>query len=225
MRLPGQLKDTTLGDLLGALHRENADGSLELIEPLGRVHRIELRRGKVEHVETESPGPRLGDLLDLAQLPELAAGQRLGETLLQRGIVSKNQLHKALRTQNLSRLELLFSLKDAAIRFRAPRPFAPDPTAPSSIEKNEFLAGRPRSRSKNETQPSARKAPVRCSPIGSLRVLGLESSASSTEIRQAFRTLAAEYHPDRYPDADRVERLRLFLRFSEISRAYHLLTG
>jgi hypothetical protein len=56
MLLPGRLSASTLGDLLGALHREQVTGQLDLVEirgPRGRSvpgrrHRIELRQGLVD---------------------------------------------------------------------------------------------------------------------------------------------------------------------------------
>ena len=66
MQLPGRLSASTLGDLLGALHRERTSGRLELAEirgPIGRsvagrIHRIHLVSGLVTTVETELPDPR-----------------------------------------------------------------------------------------------------------------------------------------------------------------------
>ena len=50
MRLPGRLKATTLGDLLGSLHRARTNGTLEVVEDSGRSHRVFLQAGLV--VET-----------------------------------------------------------------------------------------------------------------------------------------------------------------------------
>ncbi len=218
MQLPGQLKDTTLGDLLGALHRDRATGFLELVEPSQRMHRIELWDGKVQSVETEAPGPRLGDLLDITELPIPEEG-RLGETLIARGLVSHFQLEKALHRQTLARLELLFGIDEAAIRFRAPRPRADDPTIPRPLETDEFLGGRPRKRGDAVTSELVRQS------SSALRVLGLCDGAKAADIRRAFRELAGKHHPDRHPGLSAAERARLFRRFAEISRAYHALTG
>src|SRR5262245_19721542 len=64
MHLPGRLSASTLGDLLGALHRDRVTGLLELSEvrrPLGRsvpgrVHRIHLRDGLIAAVESALGG-------------------------------------------------------------------------------------------------------------------------------------------------------------------------
>src|SRR5690606_24920092 len=99
MQLPGKLSDTTLGDLLGSLHREKACGVLELIEPSGRRHHVSLRDGEVEHVETSLGGPRLGDILGLSQFSPPHDEKRLGEALLEKGLVSRDELSLALRRQ------------------------------------------------------------------------------------------------------------------------------
>jgi DnaJ-domain-containing protein 1 len=52
MHLPGRLSRTTLGDLLGRLHRSHASGALEL-RARGRRHRIHLERGAVIAVDLE----------------------------------------------------------------------------------------------------------------------------------------------------------------------------
>lgn len=221
MQLPGQLKNTTLGDLLGALHRENASGVLELIEPDGRRHRVELREGEVEHVETDRGGPLLGDILGLGELPLSSDERRLGDELLDRGLVSTAELAEALRKQTLARLDCLFSIKSAAIRFHTPRPEADDPTSPRRLGQDEFLSGRPRHRarqSKEDVAEARRQS-------GALRVLGLSPGATAEDIRKAFREMAQKLHPDRHPNATADERHRLFRQFAEISRAYHSLTG
>jgi len=55
------------------------------------------------------------------------------------------------------------------------------------------------------------------------RILGLDSSATREEITQAYRRLAAKYHPDKHqgnPLADLAEE-----KFKDINEAYHALTG
>jgi curved DNA-binding protein CbpA len=42
-------------------------------------------------------------------------------------------------------------------------------------------------------------------------------------VRQAFRRLATEHHPDRFPGASSEELALLVRRFSRISAAYHRL--
>jgi len=50
------------------------------------------------------------------------------------------------------------------------------------------------------------------------RILGIESSATSEEIKSAYKRLARKYHPDLHPDNPKVEKL-----FSEIKEAYDVL--
>jgi len=54
-------------------------------------------------------------------------------------------------------------------------------------------------------------------------ILGLDRTASRAQITQAYRRLAAQYHPDKHqgnPLADLAEE-----KFKEINEAYHALTG
>lgn len=50
------------------------------------------------------------------------------------------------------------------------------------------------------------------------QVLGVSRSASTDEIRKAYRKLAMQYHPDRNPDDKQAEE-----RFKEINEAYQVL--
>src|SRR4051794_26392407 len=71
MLLPGRLSASTLGDLLGMLHRAGTTGELDLREisgPLGdnvpgRRHRIHFARGLVVGVETTLRVPPLGEIM------------------------------------------------------------------------------------------------------------------------------------------------------------------
>lgn len=57
MNLPGRLRLTTLGDVLGTVYRERTSGILELVETegpsSGRAHRIHFVDGLVTDVESE----------------------------------------------------------------------------------------------------------------------------------------------------------------------------
>jgi curved DNA-binding protein CbpA len=55
--------------------------------------------------------------------------------------------------------------------------------------------------------------------------LGLLPGADRAAIQQAFRRLALNLHPDRFPNADATERARLLTRFAQLSAAYHALSG
>ncbi|MCB0701807.1 MAG: DnaJ domain-containing protein [Candidatus Kapaibacterium sp.] len=52
------------------------------------------------------------------------------------------------------------------------------------------------------------------------RILGLESSATSDEIRMAYKRLVRKYHPDLHPDDKKIQRV-----FSEIKEAYEVLSN
>jgi len=230
MHLPGRLHETTLGDLLGQLHRERATGTLELIERdgphAGKTHSIELCDGRVSSVSGPHVVPPLGDLLGLGIQARRGRGNdyvRIGEFLLDAGLVTREALQGGLRRQFLHRLDAAFSLSDADIRFRPPRPHADDRTNPEPITASEFLPGRPRARTRGErpTEAPSTRDPRR----DAFRVLGLPPNATPADIQRAFRALARVAHPDAHPSADTSERLRLLARFAELSRAYHLLTG
>ncbi len=231
MQLPGRLRGTTLGDLLGTLYRAGASGVLELIEThgagAGRSHRVRLEQGLVTVVETAHEVPRLGELL-LARgelrasalvglVRELSAGQVLsGRWLLERRLVSSETVARALHEQQRLRLEPLFALEDCLVRFRVPRPSLGDVTRPAPLDVSEFLHGRPRARGNR----SARRRAV---SEGPWQVLGLTSEASLDDVKRAFRRLAAKSHPDRFPNASAEERGRLMRDFAELSCAYHAL--
>lgn len=72
MNLPGRLRLTTLGDVLGAVYRGRTSGVLELVETegpkAGRSHRIHFLDGLVADIESDPPADRLGCLEALFRL-------------------------------------------------------------------------------------------------------------------------------------------------------------
>lgn len=52
------------------------------------------------------------------------------------------------------------------------------------------------------------------------RILGIENSATSEEIRMAYKRLVRKYHPDLHPDDNKVHRV-----FTEIKEAYDVLSN
>jgi len=199
MQLPGRLRLTTLGDLLGALHRACASGILELVEiegaRAGRSHRVFFDSGLIDDVDTAFEQARLGE--------------------------------------RRSRLEALYGLSEALIRFHVPRPrsgFRQQPLSP-----REFLHGRPRARADFAARVSERfssrfagrsEAARGLEPRhAAYRTLGLSSTAQAREVQRAFRKLAAEQHPDRFPNASPAEKAQHLSRFAQLSAAYHLLMG
>jgi hypothetical protein len=225
------LASTTLGDLLGRLYRGGVNGVLELVEregrSAGRSHRIHFERGLIDEVETSLAVPRVGDVLvhrgaisqgALARV-EGVGSRRIGETLLEQRMVSPGALREALHSQLGLRLDALFELKDAFVRFHVRRSRRPDPIRPEPLSAREFLNGRPRKR--GAVGPVARRRSA--AERAALDVLGLPLSADSREVCRAFRKKASEVHPDRHPGASHERRSELLQRFAELSRAYHLL--
>ena len=251
MKLPGRLRLTTLGDVLGAIHRAGASGVLELIDDRGLTHRVFWAEGMITQVDTTLVRERLGDLLArqgflgaraLARLARRlleAPRQRAGEILVEEGFVSPDLVSAGLRRQLRQKLEALFQLQDAQLTFRVPRPHQQHQ---SPLSPGEFLHGRPRARPRaryaaaqeraNSSQASAgasSSSPSPRAPHGArsraYATLGLLPGADRASIQQAFRRLARNLHPDRFPNADPTERARLLSRFAELSAAYHALAG
>jgi DnaJ domain len=249
MQLPGRLRLTTLGDLLGALHRARASGTLELVEVegarAGRSHRVFFDAGLIEDVDTSLNHPRLGEILARDGLLSMSAlsciarrlmeqpGKRVGEILVEEGLGTADLVAGALRQQRTSRLEALYGLSEALIRFHVPRPrsgFRPTPLSP-----REFLHGRPRARAQFSARVAERfsSRSGRPEPARGLdgprhaayRALGLTAAASPRDVSRAFRKLAAEQHPDRFPNASATEKVQLLSRFAQLSAAYHMLMG
>jgi hypothetical protein len=250
MKLPGRLRLTTLGDVLGALHRSGASGVLELTDDRGTTHRVFWADGMITQVDTDLYRQRLGDLLAgqgflgaraLARLARRlleAPRQRAGEILIEEGFVSRHLVSAGLRRQLRQKLEALFQLKDAQLTFRVPRPHEPHRTP---LSPGEFLHGRPRARPRArytaQERPgsgyagsgSGASSSSATQPHGSrthaYATLGLLPGADRAAIQQAFRRLALNLHPDRFPNADAAERARLLTRFAQLSAAYHALAG
>lgn len=238
MRLPGRLSATTLGDLIGSAHRDGTSGVLELIEvdgpSRGRAHRIHFRAGLVSKVETSLRVPRVGVILEeqgfighealrhldreLTRSPQRKAGQILVEDVR----LSPNALSAALRRQLRQKLDALFGLTDAEIRFRVARP-EPEPSIP--LSPREFLHGRARKRdgdAARSARPRSGREQVR---TRALAVLGLGPDATAVSVQRAFRAQAAAVHPDRHPRASSAERAVLLERFARLSAAYHSLVA
>lgn len=251
MKLPGRLRLTTLGDVLGAIHRAGASGVLELTEDRGLTHRVFWSDGMITQVDTALFRERLGDLLAgqgflgaraLARLARRlleAPRQRAGEILVEEGFVSSDLVSAGLRRQLRQKLESLFQLQDAQLTFRVPRPHQQHQTP---LSPGEFLHGRPRARPRARYAAAQERASSSQSSAGgssssssqraphgarsrAYATLGLLPGADRASIQQAFRRLARNLHPDRFPHADPTERARLLSRFAELSAAYHALAG
>jgi len=237
MNLPGRLTLATLGDLLGTLHRAEASGVLELVEAkgvcAGRSHRVFLARGFVDGVETELDHTRIGEvlrergLIDRDALSTLLRcvleqpGRRAGEILVGQKLASPAIVGAALRLQLKARLDAMFRLLDASVRFHVRRPASPAPSG-LLLSPRDFLYGRPRARSRVSSEAAARVASLDdTGRANAYRTLGLEPGADAATVRQAFRRLAREHHPDCHPHVGATELASLVRRLSEITAAYH----
>jgi DnaJ-domain-containing protein 1 len=237
MQLPGRLRATTLGDVLGALHRAAATGTLELADDRGRTHRVYLVQGLVAAVDVEDATPPLAEILrrDRAAddqvlrqsiLRAMTSQRLLGEVLVDDFRVAPSVVGRALRQQILARLALIERMADARISFRvavrAPRG-ALGSRAGGPLAPGEFLHGRRRARERTgHAGPS--RTPARVDE-SAWHVLGLEPGAGTDAIRRAYRRLARTLHPDLHPQATDEERRSLSLRFAEVSEAYRTLSA
>ena len=64
---------------------------------------------------------------------------------------------------------------------------------------------------------------TRCDRCAALQALGLEHGASSDDVKDAYRTLAKVWHPDRFPNDERLRRAAEE-KLKDINSAYQLLT-
>jgi DnaJ-domain-containing protein 1 len=230
--LPGRLEKTTLGDLLGVVHRAGATGTLELVEDRGRAHRIHVAQGLVVSVEIDGVAPSLAEILrrDRAidddvlrrSLLRAMASQRLhGEVLVHEFRLSPSVVGNALRRQILARLAMLERLPGARVSFRVALRVPRGSLHDTPLQPSEFLHGRRRMRERAATSPQ----PPRARDTSHWRVLGLSPGASETEIKRAYRRLARSVHPDLHPGASPEERRALEVQFSEITSAYRALVA
>jgi curved DNA-binding protein CbpA len=83
------------------------------------------------------------------------------------------------------------------------------------LAPRDVLRGRRRARGEGGVRPPDSR--------DAYALLGLDPGASRENVRQAFRRLATEHHPDRFPGASSEELALLVRRFSRISAAYHRL--
>ncbi len=242
MHLPGRLRATTLGDLLGALHRAGATGTLELAELRGRVHRVHMLRGYVAAVELDGASASLAEILRRKQaadeetlrrsLLRAMSSRRLhGEVLVREFRLSPSVVDDALRAQLMNRLEILDRLSDAQICFRvairAPRGALTD----EPLRVSEFLPGRRRARDRTHdarspsSSSSSSTAPALRPRVDACRVLGVADGADPSEVKHAYRRLVHATHPDLHPGASAEEKRVLAARFQQITEAYRNLVA
>jgi hypothetical protein len=243
VQLPGRLRATTLGDLLGALHRAGAGGTLEIVEDRGRAHRVHLAGGLVIGVELDGASPSLAeilrreraaddDVLRRSLLRAMASGRLHGEVLVDEFCLSPSVVGAALRRQLLARLAAIETIVDARISFRvavrAPRGALGACGWVEPLGAPEFLRGRRRARERagatsGGASPGAGAA-ARASENAS-RILGLPPGAEVGDIKRAYRRLARSVHPDLHPAASAEEKRALEERFAAITDAYRTLVA
>jgi DnaJ-domain-containing protein 1 len=230
MELAGRLRSTTLGDLLGSLHRFRSTGTLELVEDRGRTHRIHLAAGLVVAAELDGASPSLGeilrgeraaqdDVLRRSLLRAMSSRRLHGEVLVNEFHLSPAVVCKALRRQVLARLAAIEDVPDARVIFRvAVRPpswaLHGDP-----LDAAEFLHGRRRARDGGTAPTTGAK------DAGAWRVLGVAPGSDAVEIKRAYKRLARTVHPDLHPGATDDERRDLQARFVQITEAYRALVA
>lgn len=236
MLLAGCLRLTTLGDLLGALHRGRVSGALELTEAAsGRVHSVYLREGLVIGVRS-ALGPPILELLEEEGLPEDLLSQCRSaackeeaqlDWLCDHVRANRQSLERALGAQALARLDRIEQLGDARVRFRAGSRSG-RPVVNVELEASAFLAGRARRRDREGTKadsktPGADAGEVAHPRLRALHTLGLDTGATLADVRRRFRGLAKAAHPDLRPGLPPADRVHLLRRFAELSAAYHAL--
>ncbi|WP_394848688.1 DnaJ domain-containing protein [Pendulispora brunnea] len=196
MLLPGRLRTTTLGDLLGTIYRAHASGTLELTEDRGRSHRIHFTEGRVIAVE-----------IDGASVPGIGLRQKLVQRL--------NVLEAIADAQVRFRVAL-----------RAPATKLNDPLDPADFLRGRRRARdaskTPPPASTRQVQPARQVSTER---HAALHLLGLSQYADATSIKQAYRRLVRTYHPDLHPQATDSERRSLAQRFAAITQAYQRLVA
>jgi DnaJ-domain-containing protein 1 len=224
-----------LGDVLGTLLRGRATGFLELGEARGprsgKRHFVFLTSGRPSAVVSD--GPALGEILrrggavgDEALTKAHEAKRRgdarlTGELLCDLGSVDLSAVERGMAEQTRTRLDRLFALREAELRFHAtrlgdglvPLPLRAAFGAPQ-LGPEEFLFGRPRKRPRSPRALDARR--------DALALLGVDAGATREDVRKAFKRLALELHPDRAADGD--ERRTREARLARVTAAYALLT-
>lgn len=242
MRLPGRLRTSTLGDILGTAYRERASGAVELVEASGRTHRVHLMRGLVTSVEIDRASPSLAEMLrrdeavneDVIRrslLRALSARRLHGEVLVQDFQVSPSVVDLALRKQIQNRLHCLETLADAQVHFRVTVRVPRGALQDSPLDAPLFLHGRKRARdrevwsSSDRPSENLRVAQNDAARAKALRILGLRGDESVEEVKRVYRKLAVSLHPDAHAQGSEEEQREYTTRFQEVTRAYQTLVA
>jgi hypothetical protein len=185
MHLPGRLSSSTLGDLLGSLHRAKITGTVELAEIAtfggivpGRIHRVHLRAGLVVGVDTPLALSSLRDRLEaLFELGDARVGFRTARPLasLAAPLGPAEFLHGRPRLRDRG-----FDPPQSR-----PRPITDDPTT-----RARRLLGLPKDAAVGEVRRAFRRMASALHP-DRLTALGAEERAQKTA---RFAELSAAYH-------------------------------
>lgn len=231
--LPANLEKTTLGDVLGALLRGRATGFLELGDGVAKSH-VFLSSGRPTAVASSATKlwptgapQRLGELLlergivargDLERAASARVeGRLLGELLLDEGALDQRTIDGAMASQTAERLDRLYALKKGSLRFRVATFGAARPPIPL---RAAFASPQlhPAVFLTGRPRARVRRPSADATRRDALRVLRLDPSASVDDVRRAFKQLALELHPDRATnEADHVMRSAAM---KEITAAY-----
>ena len=188
----------------------------------------------MDGVETELEQARIGVILHQRRLIDRSAlvtllrcvleqpGKRAGEILVGERLASPAIVSAALKLQLKARLDAMFRLTDASVRFHVRRPAAPGAERPPGSHRATFSTAARAAARATHAETRARVAALDDSDrANAYRTLGLEPGADAATVRQAFRRLAREHHPDCHPQAAPGEVATLVRRLSEITAAYH----
>merc|ERR1712192_278096 len=74
------------------------------------------------------------------------------------------------------------------------------------------------------SEREARERRERCGEPSYYEILGVEESASVTDIRAAFKEKAKEFHPYRHSNAEPEERARVEEKMKEVAAAHSCLS-
>jgi hypothetical protein len=198
-----------------------------------RVYRMALRSGAPIHVFPGRTPWLLGDVLEHMGAPirggqdglrrTLALNPGLsGSVLVEHGIIMPKYLDWALKEQISLRAAEFLPLTEGRYRVWAGTQFLKCvPRQPDRWQSAELIAAVRGSRDDDLRRLLGRLG--RGDPVAAL---GLEPGASRADVREAFRRLALEHHPDRLPPSTDPRRLALHRQVFEASvRAYELATA
>jgi hypothetical protein len=222
MLVPSHLRDTTLGDLLAMLHRNFASGVLEINDD-ECCYAIHLRRGLVCAVDVSDRSLRFGGVAvaykacDSHVIEQLARAEtvrplRLGQRLVMAGVLSARDRDDVLQTQRSKRLEALFYVEDAELRFGDVRVLPPGSAELAPMSAREVFFGRRRRR--DGASLMRRHA---------LEVLGLNARATIAEVRERYRERVAMLHPDHTGHLDQATREAMLCELRAVIEAYRAL--